>query len=298
MKGGGAILGPFTMFYVWSARPKEVTLRTLWKSPRSGLLCALAVAASVLASGCSKDKSGAGAGGVPLVKTGALVTCTHLPYPPFQVEKDGKIVGFDVELIDLVAKKLGVTQEFVDTPFENFKTGAFLNSGRCDVAAAGITITEPRRKNVDFSTPYFDATQALLIKKGIAVNSLETLKSSGKKVGTQAQTTGEDFTVGKGFNPVSFESSDALLNGLRSGQVESVIEDYPVVQAWMKDPGNASFEIAANIDTGEQLGIMVKKGNEKLLAAVDAVIAEARADGTYKRIYEKWVGPMPTALKR
>ncbi|HWL84757.1 MAG TPA: ABC transporter substrate-binding protein [Polyangiaceae bacterium] len=264
------------------------------------VVLSVAVAAlSVLVSGCSKDKAGSGAGGVPLVKSGALVTCTHIPYPPFQVEKDGKIVGFDVDLIDLVAKKLGVVQEFVDTPFENIKTGAFLNSGRCDVAAAGITITEARKKNVDFSASYFDATQALLAKKSNGVTSLETLKSSGKKVGTQAQTTGEDFTVGKGFNPVSFESSDALLNGLRSGQVDAVIEDYPVVQAWMKDSGNASaFDLAANIQTGEQLGIMIKKGNSQLVAAVDEVIAQARTDGTYKRIYEKWVGPLPTVVAK
>ncbi len=306
MKRGDAILGPFVLFDGWFVLPKEAPVRARWKSlvsgptpPKALGVIGVALAASVLVSGCSKEKAGEGAGGVPLVKSGVIVTCTHLPYPPFQVAKDGKIVGFDVELIDLVAKKLGVEQQFVDTPFENFKTGAFLNAGRCDLAAAGITITEKRKEMVDFSVPYFDATQALITKKGLGITGLETLKSSGKKVGTQSQTTGEDFTVGKGFNPVSFESSDALLNGLRSGQVESVIEDYPVVQSWMKDPANASaFELAANIDTGEQLGIMVKKGNAKLLAVINQVIADAKADGTYKRIYEKWVGPMPTDVKR
>jgi len=265
--------------------------------PKSLLVFGIAVALSAGMAGCSKDKTGTGTGGVPLVKDGALVTCTHIPYPPFQMEKEGKIVGFDVDFIDLVAKKLGVKQEFVDTPFENMKTGNFLNSGRCDLVAAGMTITEPRRKNIDFSEPYFDAKQALLVKKGIPVTDLATLKSSGKKVGTQSQTTGEDFTKAKGFDPVSFESSDALLNGLRSGQVESVIEDHPVVQSWMKDPSNSAFEIAAYLDTGEQLGIAVKKGNSKLLAVINEVLAQAKADGTYQRLYEQWFGPMPTAKK-
>jgi len=266
--------------------------------PKFRLVLAVAVALSALVAGCNKDKSGTGAGGVPLIKAGTIVTCTHIPYPPFQVEKDGKIVGFDVDLVDLVAKKLGVKQDFIDTPFENFKTGAFLNSGQCDLVAAGMTITEPRRKNIDFSDPYFDANQALLVKRGSGVTNLETLKTTGKKVGTQAQTTGEDFTKSKGFDPVSFESSDALLNGLRSGQVETVIEDHPVVQSWMKDPSNSAFEIAAYLNTGEQLGIAVKKGNTKLLATINEVLAQARADGTYQRLYERWFGPMPTAASK
>ncbi|WP_394828263.1 ABC transporter substrate-binding protein [Pendulispora albinea] len=263
------------------------------------LVFGVAAVVSALVAGCSKDKTGTGAGGVPLVKAGALVTCTHLPYPPFQIEKDGKIVGFDVDVIDLVAKKLGVKQEFVDTQFENMKTGAFLNSGQCDLVAAGMTITEPRKKNLDFSDPYFDANQALIVKKGAGVTNLENLKTSGKKVGTQSQTTGEDFTKSKGFNPVSFDSSDALLSGLKSGQVDSVIEDHPVVQSWMKDSGNAaSFDIVAYLDTGEQLGFAVKKGNAKLVAAINEVLKEARADGTYKRLYEQWFGPQPTNVTK
>ena len=87
-----------------------------------------------------------------LVKSGVLTTCTHLPYAPFQSkDASGKVVGFDVALIDLVAEKLGVTQEIVDTPFEGIKSGADLNAGKCDVAAAGMTITEERKKVLDFS---------------------------------------------------------------------------------------------------------------------------------------------------
>ena len=93
-----------------------------------------------VAAGCSSSGGGKGAtaNGVPLVSAGQLKTCTHLPYPPFQFEQKGKVVGFDVDLVDLVAKDLGVKQKIVDTPFENFKTGAFLNSEECDLAAAGM----------------------------------------------------------------------------------------------------------------------------------------------------------------
>ncbi|MFJ5306288.1 transporter substrate-binding domain-containing protein [Streptomyces sp. NPDC088350] len=258
---------------------------------------ATAALALALAAGCtSSDSGGSGtktaAGGVELVKAGHLTTCTHLPYPPFQSEIDGKVQGFDVSLIDLVAKNLGVKQEILDTPFENFKTGAFLNAGECDLAAAGMTITAERKKNVDFSDPYFDATQAVLVDKKSGITSLADVKTKGRKLGAQAQTTGEDYAKKQGFDPVSFESSDAVLNGLRTGQVQAVIIDYPVVQGWLKTKANAdAFQVVDNLNTGEQYGFTVKKGNTRLLAAINKAIKDAKADGTYKKLYEKWIGP-------
>ncbi|UUU21080.1 transporter substrate-binding domain-containing protein [Streptomyces sp. DSM 40750] len=263
------------------------------------LAATTATAGLLLVAGCSSDGDGASggtktaAGGVELVKAGQLTTCTHLPYPPFQSEIDGKVQGLDVSLIDLVAQDLGVKQEILDTPFENFKTGAFLNSGECDLAAAGMTITDERKKNVDFSDPYFEATQAVLAAKKADIGSFADLKGDGDfKVGTQAQTTGEDYAKSQGLDPVSFESSDAVLNGLRAGQVDAVVIDYPVVQGWLKDAVLAdAFEVAEQVNTGEEYGFTVKKGNTKLLAAVNKALADAKSDGTYKKLYEQWIGP-------
>ncbi|MEU1261846.1 transporter substrate-binding domain-containing protein [Streptomyces cellulosae] len=260
------------------------------------LVATTATAGVVLLAACtSTGDSGGGsktAGGVELVKAGQLTTCTHLPYPPFQSEIDGKVQGFDVALIDLVADDLGVKQQILDTPFENFKTGAFLNSGECDLAAAGMTITEERKKNVDFSDPYFNATQAVLVAKDSGVGSLADVKAKNVKLGAQAQTTGEDYVKGQGYDPVSFESSDAVLNGLRTGQVKAVVIDYPVVQGWLKDKANAdAFTVAEQIDTGEEYGFTVKKGNTALREAVNKALADAKADGTYKKLYEQWIGP-------
>ncbi|EST22358.1 transporter substrate-binding domain-containing protein [Streptomyces roseochromogenus] len=269
-------------------------MKTLGRRTRL-LAATTATAGLVLVAGCSSSGSGSGpttVKGVHLAKAGQLTTCTHLPYPPFQSEINGKVQGFDVSLIDLVAKDLGVKQQILDTPFENFKTGAFLNSGQCDLAAAGMTITAERKKNVDFSDPYFEATQAVLVDRSSGVNSLADVKAKGKKLGAQAQTTGEDYARSKGFDPVSFASSDAVLNGLRTGQVQAVIIDYPVVQGWLKDKANADkFKVVDNLKTGEQYGFTVKKGNKALLDAVNKALKGAKADGTYKKIYEQWIGP-------
>jgi polar amino acid transport system substrate-binding protein len=262
---------------------------------RARLLVATTAAAGlVLVAGCTSSDDGGGkktaAGGVELVKAGRLTTCTHLPYPPFQSEIDGRVQGFDVALVDLVAEDLGVEQDIVDQPFENFKTGGSLNADQCDLAAAGMTITEERKKNVDFSDPYFQATQAVLADKDSGISSFADLK--GNKAGAQAQTTGEDYAKGQGLDPVSFESSDAVLNGLRTGQVDAVVIDYPVVQGWLKDKANAgAFEVAEQIDTGEQYGFTVKKGNDKLREAINKALSDAKADGTYKKLYEQWIGP-------
>ncbi|MEV7198383.1 basic amino acid ABC transporter substrate-binding protein [Streptomyces griseoluteus] len=268
-------------------------MKTLLRRRPRVLAAITATAAIALVAGCASSGGGGGkttVKGVHLANAGALTVCTHLPYPPFQSVIDGKVQGFDVSLIDLVAGDLGVKQKIVDTPFENFKTGAFLNSGQCDLAAAGMTITDERKKNVDFSDPYFEATQAVLVDKKSGIKSLADLK--GKKLGAQAQTTGEDFVKSKGLDPVSFHSSDAVLNGLRTGQVQAVVIDYPVVQGWLKDKANSSaFQVVDNINTGEQYGFTVKKGNTALRDAINKALAHAKSDGEYKKIYEKWIGP-------
>lgn len=264
-------------------------MRTRYPAMLTGLtIIAMAAAA------CGGGSDGATVQGAKLVAKGALTTCTHLPYPPFQSEQSGKVVGFDVDLIDLVAKKLGVKQKIVDTPFETIKTGSALNAGKCDVAAAGMTIKPDRAQHIDFSVPYFNATQALMATKGSGVTSLADVKAKHLKLGSQASTTGEDYVHTRGFDSISFKDSSSELNGLRTGQAAVIVADYPVVANWLKDPANSKYALVANLNTGEQYGFAVRKGdNPKLLSLINQTITEARKNGTYKSIYEKWIGPMP-----
>ncbi|MGK5682188.1 transporter substrate-binding domain-containing protein [Actinoplanes sp. URMC 104] len=265
----------------------------------AGLAAAAALAIGAVA-GCAKDDTGGSTeSGVALVKAGVLTTCTHLPYAPFQSkDASGKVVGFDVALIDLVAAKLGVKQEIVDTPFEGIKSGADLNSGKCDVAAAGMTITDERKKVLDFSEPYFDATQALATQTGKEVKTLEEL--AGKRLGVQGGTTGEEYVnaqvkqKGLKVEVVSFRDLAALQQALATNQVVAAVNDLPVWNEYIKaNPGKVV--VAAGFDTGEQYGFAVKKGNADLLKAVNDAIAAARTDGTYDKIYAEWIGAKPAA---
>ena len=254
---------------------------------------ALALTACGGGSGSSGSDDKAKAAGITLVKSGKLTVCTHLPYKPFQFTQDGETVGFDVDLMDLVADKLGVEQEIFDTPFEGIQSGESLNTGKCDAAAAGMTITDERARVIDFSEPYFDATQALLVKKDSGITSLDDL--SGKSLGVQEGTTGEQYANDNAPDDVevrSFEDLALLTAAVKTGQIDAGINDNGVLFDYVN--ANPDTEVSAEFDTGEQYGVAVKKdGNDALLKTINQVIEDAKSDGTYDEIYKKWFGDVP-----
>jgi len=267
------------------------------RKPIARLVGLLAIAA-LAAAGCGDDSTteteGGGSSvpeGIELVSEGKLTNCTGLPYEPFEFEQDGKVVGFDIDLVDLLAKKFGVEQEVTDTPFDGIQSGADLDSGKCDLAAAGMTITDTRKENFDFSDPYFDATQALVVKKGSGITDFGQL--SGKKLAVQNGTTGADYAQenATGAEIVVFEDLGLLLTAVETGQADAGINDNGVLYDWVKD--KTDFEVSKEFDTGEQYGIGVKKGNAKLLEELNKVLADAKSSGEYDSIYEKWFGVKP-----
>ncbi|PPK67972.1 polar amino acid transport system substrate-binding protein [Actinokineospora auranticolor] len=252
------------------------------------------LALAVVTAGCGSSTTPASGGDsgaqVQLITAGKVTTCTGLPYKPFQYEENGKVIGFDVDLMDLVAKKLNATQEIVDTPFEGIQSGVDLSSGKCDLAAAGMTITDARKQNFDFSDPYFEATQAIVAKKGTP-GQFEQLK--GKKLGYQNGTTGQEYAQknAPGVELVNFEDLGLELNAVETGVVDAAINDNGVVFDWVKD--HPDFEVVNQFDTGEKYGIGVKKGNAALLKVINETIAEAKSSGEYDKIYQKWFGKKP-----
>jgi len=251
---------------------------------------ALAIALTGCAAGGDKTEV---AGGAKVVKEGTLTVCTHLPYKPFQFNQGGEIVGFDVDLMDLVAEKLKLKQSIFDTPFEGIESGQSLNTGKCDVAAAGMTITEDREKVLDFSDPYFDATQALLVEKGSPIKSLDDL--GGKTVGVQLGTTGADYVRANAPSSVKikeFEDLALLTTAVKTGQTDAGVNDNGVLYDYAKT--NPDTMVATEFDTGEKYGFAVAKGeNDALLKTIDEVLAASRKSGEYDKIYKKYFGEAP-----
>lgn len=258
---------------------------------RTRTLAALpaAVAAALLLASCggSGDDTASSEGGVQLVSDGTLTVCTNPPYEPFEYEEDGEVVGLDIAIVNEVATDLGVTLTTKVTPFEGIQSGADLNTNNCDVVASGITITPERQEKIDFSDPYFDADQGLLVPEGSDLDSVEALE--GKTIGVQQATTGETWATDNGLQTVQFEDLGLQIQALKTGQVDAVVNDIAVLGPYVSE----GFEVSANFSTGEQYGLGVKQGNTALLDQIDDTLARIREDGTYDDLYTQYIGTAP-----
>jgi len=257
---------------------------------RTTITTGFGVAVLTLAvSGCATDTEKTETeSGVQVIKDKFLTVCTHLPYEPFQYNEGGEIVGFDVDLMDLVAEELGLTQEIVNTPFETIETGQAMSTGKCDVAAAGMTITEERDRVIDFSDPYFNATQALITKKGAGYDSLESLdgKTLGVQIGTTGQTYAED-NVPEGVELKVFEDLALLLEAVKSGSIDAGINDNTVLVDYTEK--NPDTEMTVEFETGEQYGFGVAEGeNADMLEVINETFSKAHEDGTYEKLFKEY----------
>jgi len=251
------------------------------------LLLALA---SVAVAGCgSGDDSttGGGGGGSTSAESGGgepLTVGSDIPYPPFEQGKPGNYTGFDIELMEAIAEKMGRKAEFQDTSFETiFRDVA---QGKFEAVVSAATITEEREKAVDFSNPYYLSEQAVLVKEGSDIKSLEDL--DGKTVAAQQGTTGLELAKEKlgGSEIRPYPEGPDAVNALKSGTVEGVVIDAPVAQNAVEKSGGV--EIAEKVPTEETYGIAVGQGETDLLDEINKALKEVEQDGTYKTIYEKW----------
>jgi polar amino acid transport system substrate-binding protein len=223
-----------------------------------------------------------------------LTVCTSIPYEPFQYKdswKDNKIVGFDVDMMDLVAKKLGAQQKIVDSGFDSIDSGSVLEDGDCDVAAAALSITPDRQKKMSFSQPYYYADQALAAKKDSKLKNLKGLK--GKKLGVQRDTTGAAYAEENqdkyGYKIRPYNNLDQLREALIYDVVDAAINDVPLWTSKV-DKAPEPLRIIQRYDTGEKYGYAVSKDNADLLKTINAVLDEAKKDGQYDKICKKWIG--------
>jgi polar amino acid transport system substrate-binding protein len=228
-----------------------------------------------------------------LVAPGKLTVCSDIPYAPFEFNDKGgggQLTGFDVELVRAMAAQLGAAAEFKTTPFDAIIPA--LAAGNCDMVASATTITEERRQKVAFTQPYFDADQSLLIRAADKERYKTLADLQGKTIGVQSGTTGE--TYAKAHTPAGakvkdFPGADDLFNALTSGDIDAVLQDFPVNKYRALQAGE-QFAVTETFKTGEQYGFAVAKDNDKLVAALDAALAKLREGGGYETIYKAWFG--------
>jgi polar amino acid transport system substrate-binding protein len=234
------------------------------------------------------DTSTTAAGGdVTTINEGTLLIGTDAPYPPFEIgtPDDADFTGFDIELGRAIGEKLGLEVEFQDTSFDTIFRDVAAN--QFDIVIAASTITPGRQQTVNFSDPYYEAQQALLVPEGSDIASVEDL--SGLIVGAQDGTTGEvyandetDAAEVRGFP----EGPDAVA-AVTTGQVDAAIIDLPVAADAVEKQGGV--EVATEIPTNELYGIALSKENTELLDAVNTALTELKEDGTIQGFYEEFL---------
>jgi polar amino acid transport system substrate-binding protein len=254
----------------------------------TALVAAVAVAGIAAGCGSSGDTttaSGGGGGGqFGLITEGTLTIGSDIPYPPFEQGKPPDYAGFDVELMDAIAKKLNLQPKWVDTAFGTIFSDE--QAGKFDIVASSTTITPAREKKVTFSDPYFKADQSLMVQKGSDLASTSDI-TSDTSIGVQEGTTGQDYAENKTDATVqAYAGIGTAFNALQAGQVDGVINDFAVSAFALKK--YPELDVVQTIKTGESYGFPMQKENTALQGAVNGALKDLIADGTYEKIFEKW----------
>jgi ABC-type amino acid transport substrate-binding protein len=258
------------------------------------LITALLLLAGTALTACGDDDDddgggSAGTGTTPaaeldLIKDGTLTVASDIPYPPFEQGDPPDYEGFDIDLINEVATRLDLQTEIKDLPFDALLQGQ--GGGRYDVAIAATTITPAREKKIDFSDPYFNSEQSLLVRADGDIKSIDDV-TSDTIIGAQDATTGETYANENTDADVRpFQETDDANQALENGQVDAVINDLPTTESVAED--NPDLEVVQTFDTGEEYGIIFGQDQDALLEQVNSALQEIKDDGTLDELYQKW----------
>jgi len=254
------------------------------------------VAAVLVAAGCGDDDGGGvgggGGSGLDTITKGELKVGSDIPYKPFEFGQAPDYQGFDVDVVNEVAKKLDLTATFVKTPFDTIFRN--LAQGKFDMVASASTITPEREKEVDFSDSYFPADQSLMVKKGSDIKTVDDV--DGKVIGAQLGTTGADYArkSTKAKSVRTYDLIDDAFNALEAGQVEAVINDCPVSK--YAERAHKDLVVVQAIQTNEQYGFAFASGSDALRTAFNKELAKLKENGDLQKVSDKWLGKEPCSL--
>ncbi|WP_166349575.1 transporter substrate-binding domain-containing protein [Phytoactinopolyspora limicola] len=228
-----------------------------------------------------------------LVEEGMLTVCSEVPYPPFEFEDPDApsgYSGFDMDLMQAIADGLGLEMQVRVVGFDPLIDGTAFGYRQCDVGASAITITEERRADIDFSDPYYDSLQSLLVAADSGISSIDDL--DGHTVGIQASSTGQKFAgehLPSGAELQPYPGDAEMWPALQSGRIDAILQDYPVNYEHEQDDSN--YTIVETFETDEQYGFAYGRGERReLIQAVNEQLAQLREDGTYDEIYQRYFG--------
>ncbi|MEK8128157.1 transporter substrate-binding domain-containing protein [Paenibacillus filicis] len=205
----------------------------------------------------------------------------------------GKVEGFDIDIAKAIAKKVLGDENKIELKEVTSKTRIpMLRNGEIDAIIATMTITEDRRKEVDFSDIYFMAGQSFLVKKDSPIQSIADIKKGTKVVTAKGSTSAANIRAQAPESSVlEFENYAEAFTALKAGQGDALTTDNALLYGMAKQDPN--FRVTEGTFTEEPYGIAIKKGDEEFVKTVNDTLKELKANGEYDKIYEKWIGSKP-----
>ena len=232
---------------------------------------------------CGSSSSASSSGGSGATK---LIMCTNAEFPPYEFKEGGEFAGIDVECARLIGSKLGYEVEILDIAFDSLIPTVM--SGKADFAMAGMTVTEDRLKNIDFTHTYQTAVQTIVVPSNSSIASADDL--SGKKIGVQTGTTGDIYCTGD-FGDSALERYPKIIDGfqaMKAGKIDACVVDDQVAKSIVASD-SGSFKILDTAYAEEEYAIAVKKGNTELLNKLNSAIDEIKSNGELKKIVDKYI---------
>lgn len=228
-----------------------------------------------------------------LVNEGKLTVAYSNGFPPMEFSTDdgADTQGFDIDLIKVIAERLGLECEILPTQKFDTLVPTIKAGGKADVCISAVTINDERLAEIDFTDPYLNSNQALLALNTSSFESLDDFNVEGVTLAVSAGTTGD--TWGKeNFTKATIKSLDdyvSCFTGCETGLYDGVIADLPVAQ-YLCENSYKDLKVCAEVPTGEQYGIVVSKDNPKLTEAINEALAEIESDGTMDDLKMTWFG--------
>ena len=240
------------------------------------VLCALMIVCVFTACG-AKGKTLA-----EVKEAGKLVVATSPDFPPFESIEGGKVVGIEVDILELIAKELGVELEIVQMDFDSVLLG--VQTAKYDCGMSGITASADRKENMLFTSAYYNAAQVIVVKAGSDIKGKADL--DGKKVSVQTGTTADEGCKEAGLEVSAFAANADAKAALTTGKVDAwIVDNLTAIQMVEESDG---LVILDEKMTEEPYAFAFAFGSEDLVAAIDEVLVKLINDGTVEGLFEKY----------
>lgn len=253
------------------------------------LALVMAVALGALAlTGCGGSSSGGSkANDLKLVNSGKLTVLSDCDYPPFTTLDNGHAAGFEYDLCEAIAGKMGLQVNYLEPQKFDTIVTTIKSGGKADIGVSSFTINEERAKEIAFTDSYFDSNQGVVALKSSGYTSAADL--ADKKVAAQSGTTGQTWAEENipGVQMVPLDAATDCFEALQSGQVEGIVLDLPTAKSVIMQ-SFPDADVIQEVPTGEQYGIVVSKDNTALKDAINKALGEMKSDGTYQKIMDKY----------